>query len=123
MNGFPLNLLRRRPTLDIVFCSLIMLVFLFYLFIYISGADTESIDGQSIGAKENITIAEEENGNAITSFDEGADDSKVVFYSNILLIFICFSAFIFLKKWTGVYIYCFYSGQCLSSCLFIAHSV
>ncbi|RUS77280.1 hypothetical protein EGW08_014944, partial [Elysia chlorotica] len=42
----------------------------------IMGADTESIDGHSIGAKENITIAEEENSNAITSFDDGADDSK-----------------------------------------------
>ena len=53
-----------------------VIVFIFF-FIVVSGADTESIDGHSIGAKENITIAEEENSNALPSFDDGADDSKV----------------------------------------------
>lgn len=42
-----------------------------------TGADTESLDGFSIGTKDNVTIAEDDTNSAMPHFHEGREYSKV----------------------------------------------
>lgn len=42
-----------------------------------AGADTESLDGYSVGTKDNITIAEDDTSSAMPSYHEGREYPKV----------------------------------------------